>query len=107
MRQRFKSDWLPEDIYAALKNPATFTVAYLVDGGFLIATRQIHNCGPVLFVWTLYAPLKLRREELQREVDLLARNVGAKKIRMHSPRKGWARWGYKPVEIVYEREVTA
>jgi len=104
-----KDKSLPEDVYAELR--AASAVLYLIEDddkriGFMVVRRMFDPDGICLFLWQLYAdPGTLAREDFLHELDELARNIGAKRIRGLSPRSGfWEGWG-KLIVHIYEREV--
>lgn len=107
-----------EDVYAALRDPKSATGLYFFgEGGFLVAQRHVLHDGPRLFVWVLHGPNELKHrgaltETIERDLDAIARSIGARSIRFHSARQigdisraAWHRMGYEPVEIIYERKV--
>lgn len=103
IKARCTEDWIPEDIYAALKAKAS--QLYVTDGGFAVVTpqRSPHSGELYLQIWAAYAATQLAYEEGDRLIEQIARNIGAKKIQIESPRKGWERKGFHPVRTVYER----
>jgi hypothetical protein len=105
VKRRTNAVWVPEDVYAALK--ARNAVLFVQDEGFCVLQRTTEADGARLFIWALHAP-KMMRENLDatmNELKTMARAIGAKAIRMQSPRKGWERCGWVAKEIIYEVEL--
>lgn len=102
--------YLPEDVYHALRSGTSHLFA-LDDFGFVVLQQRHEPDGCVLFVWALWSePGKARAVEdaVYAALEGKAREIGAVRIRMHSPRKAWARERYwKPVSVVYEHEIGA
>ena len=98
---------MPEDVYAAIKGGSAFLFVIGADDGFVIVQRTQSFDGPRLFVWIVWGPRLLapQRIALEAELDQLATSIGVRKLRMHSPRKGWERVGWQAIETIYEREV--
>ena len=103
----------PEDVYMRLRAGTAWAYAIKNHGddlGFTILTQEFDCDGLALFIWILWAePLSLRGDEsaVYGELERIAREIKAKRIRMHSPRPGWAREPFfNQVAIVYEHEVT-
>jgi hypothetical protein len=105
VKRRANAVWLPEDIYLALKSKSAFL--FIKDEGFCVLQRTTEADGPRLFIWALHAPKMMREnsEAVMEELKTMARAVGAKALRMQSPRKGWERCGWEVKEIVYEQKV--
>lgn len=111
-RARTAERWMPEDIYATLRDGSSGCYAISKgerDVGFLVAQRHVDPDGPVLFVWAISTErgsVIAEREALWQEILGLAAHIGAKRIRMESPRKGWE-WVdfFVPVRVVYEHEI--
>jgi hypothetical protein len=66
--------------------------------------------GLCLFVWMMYTRPGAGRpywDEMYDKLETLAAAVGAKRIRMHSPRKGWqgSRERFALKSYIYEYEV--
>jgi hypothetical protein len=102
-------DWLPEDVWTDLMSGNAVCRVYRDaigdDLGFVILQRMDYKHGSSLFVWCMAGELWSVREELVRDLDEVAKSIGAKTVMAKSPRKGYARVGFKLKEYVYEREV--
>jgi hypothetical protein len=109
VRAKAAPEWIPEDIYFALKaGTATLLLADECDG-FLVVQKQQRAYGACLLIWVAYAPGE--REQwgplIYPDVERVAREVGARRIEMHSPRRGWERDPFwTPKDTVYIHEVT-
>lgn len=110
--KRGKERWIPEDVYAALRNATAHL--YLVqrnaeEMGFLVLQKLAGLDGTTLFVWAGWCEPRAfieARQEVLAALDDLARAVGAKRIRHHSTRDGWEWAGnFRLAHKVYEREV--
>jgi len=103
---------MPLDVWSSLLAANAFLYVITDDGddvGFVVL-RTVHDCdGPYLFVWCLWSEPDAMRHcwrDVIAKLDELATRVGAKRIRMESPREAW-RWGsmFDPVATIYQREV--
>jgi hypothetical protein len=107
--QKTGAKYRPEDVYLRLRTNTAWAYAFGEDA-FLVLTQEYDPDGLVLFVWALWAaPGSLRGSEgdMYAELERIARETGAKRIRMQSPREGWQRETFfQQVAIVYEHEVT-
>ena len=103
-------EWIPEDVYDALRNRrATLLVAEDTEW-FIVAQQQPRHTGSCLMIWVLYAPGDYKKFAglVYPELEQLAREIGANRLEMHSPRKGWERdprWIMR--ETIFTREVKA
>lgn len=100
--------WIPEEIYCQIQAKTAFL--YVFDKtGFAVFQKHFDGDGPVLFIWLLWCKSGLGlpiEQQLYAAIDQLATKEGCKRIRMHSPRKGWAQRGFfVPVSTIYEREM--
>ena len=109
--ERFPDIWIPEDVYLELRTGQAHL--YLLESdGFCVLKKLDDYAGPVLFVWILDAdPQTMKDGERYRavleELDALARLIGAKQIRQHSPRGGWTAKGMFKLKMhIYVREVS-
>ncbi len=108
--KRVGAHFRPEDVYLRLRNGTAWLYAICVpfgEIGFVILTQEHDPDGPALFVWCLWAErgqLRPVKDQFDAELDVLARNSGAKRIRWQSPRN-YKREGCKQVAHIYEREV--
>ena len=104
--------WLPEDVYLAIKGGSAFLYAIEHKGdeiGFTVLCQHNDPDGPCLFVWAMWtepgagAPVE---GMICSALEAKAREIGAKRIRMQSPRKGWERKAYwRQTAALYEHEV--
>lgn len=77
------------------------------DIGFLVLKRLVDPDGQVLFIWACWAePTSLAKhaKQLHERLVELAHRMGAKRLRMESPRRGWAEW-FDLRSSIYEYEV--
>ena len=107
-----RSRYRTEDAFLRVRvEPPSAWVYEIGPGhGFVIFTQEFDADGLVLFVWALCAKpnaLSGRKGEVYAELERIARECKAKRIRMQSPRSGWSReLFFDQVAIVYEHEVT-
>jgi hypothetical protein len=102
----------PEDVYNDVANGRSF-LWFMYDGeeraGFLILQLDKDPDGRVLRVmgfWAEPSKWKACKASSYDGLAALARTVGAKRIRMGSPRRGWAKEGFfREVSRVYEHEL--
>lgn len=110
--RRTNSRAWPEDIYNDVANGRSF-LWFMYDGevraGFLVLQVDKDPDGRVLRVMAFWAEpnrWKVCKTSSYEGLENLARSVGAKRIRMGSPRRGWAREGFfREVSRVYEHEL--
>jgi hypothetical protein len=107
--QKTDADFLPEDVWTeVMSGNAVVRVHQDANGddtGFSVLQKLNSKTGPVLFVWCMAGDLMGEKEAVLADIEGMARQIGAKRIHAKSPRKGWARLGFRVKEIVYEREV--
>ena len=103
--ERAGADWTPGQVYTALTSGTALLYIAGAEDGFMVVQRQMDSRGPILFVWALYGDCADEQDAHFKFTDELARSIGADRIRMESPRKGWARFGFKVKTMTYEREV--
>lgn len=108
------SDWLPADIYVALKNKdADLYIGYKRDEnvGFIVtSTQQNHGGGPTLYVWAAYQDPKYGYAKNGFELlEKLASELQADNIEFQTSREGWSKvapaHGYKLVSYVYRKDM--
>ncbi len=105
VKEKCNEPWFPEDIIYQLGAKTAFIYA-AQDKGFLIFQRHTDLDGPVLFVWIISGELMPFREQIKADVQEIARSIGAKRVRFHSPRKGYAKMGFgKMKTTIYELEL--
>jgi hypothetical protein len=102
VRRRAGGDWLPEDVYTALKNGNS--LLYKRDTGFVVVTPIRDFDGTTAFIWAAYEQDRNFQFEVVPEVIEICRELGARRIRWDSTRKGWARH-YRAVSTTYELEL--
>jgi len=107
--------WLVEDVYTAIKTGGAHLHLATVGGcyaGFVIAQPQQAPDGAILHLWALYAVDGNREHFIDwlAQIDEWARQIKAKRITFHSPRKGWEKLGQKLGfeyrMAIFERAVT-
>lgn len=94
------SNWIPEDVYSALR--AGTSTLHLVDEGFLVLTPKQDYDGMTLFVWIAYGEGDVF-EKYMPELEVMARQINARRIRFESTRDWSKRFRY--VTTVYEKEL--
>jgi hypothetical protein len=104
LQERVPGDWDIADVYLALKHQRAVLFTIGEDSGFTVLQMLTDASGPHLFVWLIYGPNELAgmEQELYEALRDKAIALGAKVIRMKSPRKGWAQRGWRVKEYVYE-----
>ena len=114
VRRKSYADWIPADIYAALKNGSTdLFIGYEKDYyvGFIITSFLKDSSGqPVLFLWAAYQDSKFKNKDNGLLfMDKLAEEFKVSAIEFSSTRRGWARaakkHGYEPVTQIYRKEL--
>ncbi len=107
--EKTRSRYRQEDVYLRVRTDSAWIYALDDRLGFVVLTKEWDADGLVLFVWALHAePGTLCRHKgaVYAELLRIAGELKAKRIRMQSPRPGWARESFfDQVAIVYEREV--
>jgi hypothetical protein len=111
VKQHTTDDWLPEDVYMALKGGgATLYVGEDDQGDYLgfIVLRLVQTFhGVSVEIWCAHSATKtpLMRTFWPR-IQEISRNAGAGKIAFSSAREEWQvaakRLGFKPTQITYE-----
>ena len=82
----------PEELYHALRQGMAGLYLAHADTGVFIVQKVVEIDGTTTcFVWLAVGPLRDEMLELQRQLESLARMIGAVRLRMRSPRKGWER----------------
>ena len=109
IQRKTDPDWIPEDVWVDLMAGTAVCRVYRDanndDVGFVILQRMDYKHGTSLFVWCMVGELAKLKDDLLLDLEANARAIGAKTIMAKSPRKGYARVGFKVKDIVYEREV--
>jgi len=101
-----------EDVWVRIANQSAYAHVIERDGqaiGFTILFSEQDPDGLVLFIWVPWnEPWGLRgsEHELYAELERIAKAIGAVRIRMQSPRKGYDKESFfERVASVYEHEV--
>lgn len=118
IHKRTHPDWLPPDVFMALRADAATAVIISRNSrllGFIVWHKQERVFSHILdvFVWGAWAlPLRERQpgddvaEAISRGYEYLLgvkKAIGASRIIMISPRKGFQRkYGFKPLFTTYE-----
>jgi hypothetical protein len=114
IRKKTYADWIPADIYAALKiGNADLFIGYDREyyAGFIITSFIEDASGqPTLFLWAAYQnPAYGHKDRGFIFLDNLAEEFNVSAIEFSSSRKGWARaakkYGYEPVTEIYRKEM--
>lgn len=102
VKRKTHPTWIPADIYSAIKtgNAVLFMIS---DTAFCVLQKVSDFDGPRLLVWVIYGPHELatREQELTDWLKEKARFIGAKAIRLHSPRR-WESRGWTKRETIFE-----
>ncbi|MBY4946998.1 hypothetical protein K6V92_10245 [Cupriavidus respiraculi] len=113
MLDQIPDRWIPEDVYHALMLGRSTLHRCMRDGecvGFVVLTPESCLDGQALHVWIAYS---LTDEPVLEAffpfIKQCAVAIQAKRVKFHSPRKGWERAapniGFKAKEVIYECEV--
>lgn len=95
-------DWIPEDVYHEIRSGRA--ALHMFGEGFLVLqqARTDYTHLPVLHVWLAYkADGEDRRDQVESLIRATAAKMGAHKITLGSPRKGWAK-RYPLLTATYE-----
>ena len=92
VRAKAKTDWIPEDVYHALKSGAA--ACHVGEAGILITTltRAEFSGEPALHVWIAHSTQDA--DVLEAGIPMLremAKAAGVQRITFGSPRPGWAK----------------
>jgi hypothetical protein len=96
--------WRPEDVYAmCLIGKAHL---YLCKCGFVILQEEVdeHTLRRELLVWIAYGVDHAQNEHTNELIEM-ARRVGASRLKVMSPRRGFEKAGWKIDAITYYKEV--
>jgi hypothetical protein len=104
--ERAKADWTPADVYLAVKSKQAFLYTLGQDDAFIVLKIMQDQRGPFLFIWVLYGAFAHIRHEVMRDLRRLAQSVGARSLRVESPR-GWHKWdlGWRIKNVIYEADI--
>ena len=99
-----KCDWIPEDIYHSCKSGAS--QLWIAAEGFVILQIMTNEFtgAKELLVWIAVGEGFVQDKYLP-QIEQIARSVGAKTVKMESPRLGFARKGWDIEKVTYSREV--
>lgn len=103
--EKSPASWRPGDVLCALCSQSAHLA--LLDGGFMVWQRLAGDDGRgLLFVWAIAGEdMAPKREVLEAELEALARQINAKRIRIMG-RPGWGRFPFwQPAGHVFEHEV--
>jgi hypothetical protein len=99
----------PEELYYALRQGMAGLYLANEGAGVFVVQAVVELDGTkTCFVWLAVGPMRDEVHELQRQLETVARMIGATRLRMRSPRKGWERAtnGYWQVaEMLYEHNL--
>lgn len=103
-------DWLPEDVYMAIKSGGATLYLGERDGGYLgfLVLRLIQTFhGSKVEIWCAHSATRLPlMRAFWPQIQALAVTAGAKKIGFSSAREEWAmaakRLGFVPKQVQYE-----
>lgn len=110
---RSRDNWIPEDVYAALKSKGSILVIGQHDGafvGFVVLTMNKGFDGLEGHIWAAYNISKSEYiHDAWPQIQGLCRASGCRRITMSSTRKGWAKLGEKlglePVQTLYAKDI--
>lgn len=102
VRKYTNEPWIPEDVYAEIKNGAATLHMDKDGGGFVVLQKQSQYDGISLHIWCAYSKSIKPLEVYIQEIEQMARNIGAKRLTLSSKRN-WQKF-FEPV--VYKREIT-
>lgn len=99
----------PEEFYHALRQGLAGLYLAEEDAGIFICQKVVELDGTATcFIWLTVGPVLHNHDKWHRTLESLAQQIGAVRLRMRSPRKGWERAtnGYwKVAEMTYEHEL--
>ena len=107
IKETARDEWLPEDVYTAIRNDAAqLYVTDNHDGFVVVNLLSGYDGGREMHVWCAYG----ESVDLTKESDVLdqvAEGLGCKRITFFSARKGWAknRIGYEEVHTLYRKVI--
>jgi len=107
VRRNTPCDWLPEDIYAALKAGEMFLFTAKTGKAFAIV-RTSTDClsgRKYLYIVAAYSAKNFSQPEFMPQFEGLAKETGCSYIEMESNRQGFQRTGWKLDRHTYRWEV--
>lgn len=100
VKEHTSENWLPEDVYFALKaNQATLYIEK-DGGGFVVLRQEQHFDGTAIHIWCAYSKSLKKLPVYIEEIRHMARSVGAKRITLSSKRD-WSKY-FRPTMTLYE-----
>ena len=102
LREACHCDWRVEDVYHSCRSGESDL--WVADDAFTVI-RNVENeftGQPELYIW-IFVGDGLVRDKYIPQLEQIARSIGAKKMRMVSPRKGFTRTGWEIDSINYVR----
>lgn len=102
--EKTSAQWLPEDIYHAVKAGTATLATVGQDDGVIVLQRQVNPHGPTLVVWAMEGDLMPFAGRLVEELKKVARSIGCREIVQFSPRR-YEAFGFEAVATVYRMEV--
>lgn len=103
VRKYTSENWLPEDIYTALKNNQATLHIEKDGGGFVILRQENHFDGIGLHIWCAYSKSLKKLPIYIDEIRQMAKSIGARRITLSSKRD-WSKY-FKPAMTIYEEEL--
>lgn len=103
--QKSSDGWIPEDVYAALRNnQATLHLDFAEEyGGFVVLQEQVNYDGKALHIWCAFSRSIKPITVYIPEIELLARKIGARRITLSS-RRNWSHY-FEEVVTIYKKEI--
>ena len=101
VRKHTDEPWIPEDIYTELKNGTATLHVEKDGGGFVVLQKQAQYDGIALHIWAAYSKSLKPLENYIKEIEQMARNIGAKRLTLSSKRN-WQKY-FEPV--IYRKEL--
>ena len=109
LEDRFEPDWRGEDVYHACRAGEAHCFANVLSGEFVILTPRTneYTLEKELFVWIAWSPDPLAQDKYLDQLEDIARGIGAVKLIMRSPRRGFLRSrNWTPRFTEFERDLT-
>ena len=112
--QKASADWIPADIYAAVRSGSTQLYLAFKDNyyaGFFVLTPLNSVIGEkTLYIWVAYSKPEYNiREAGIQFLDNLIQDTSITGMEFHSDRSGWIRaakkYGFKAITTVFKKEV--
>lgn len=100
VKEHTSENWLPEDIYCAIKAGQAVLYIEKDGGGFVILRQEQHFDGPGIHIWCAYSKSLKKLPIYIEEIREIARSIKAKRITLSSKRD-WSKY-FKPAMTIYE-----